>query len=167
MEQEDHADGQITETSEQISEFPPQAEMEQEERDIVAKLGDMEQEERDIGAKLGDMEQQAEVLNAQIKEISRKRQAAEGTLEDLKSEYITLLEQILQLQSALMKQRYQLRLDRIALKDQIAYEDESDNEHQVESAGSPQSPADDGDWCPPDESGADDDAVSRPQTRHF
>ncbi|CAM6083927.1 unnamed protein product [Calypogeia fissa] len=49
MEQEDHADGQITETSEQISEFPPLAKMEAEKR-IVEKLHDMEQREKVLDA---------------------------------------------------------------------------------------------------------------------
>ncbi|CAM6087298.1 unnamed protein product [Calypogeia fissa] len=139
MEQEDHADGQITEISEQIFEFPPQAETESEERVIVEKLGEMESEERVIVEELGAKEQEEKVLDAReanlnqkIKEMERKRQDAEGTSEVLTPAYIALLLQGCQIGQArktlneerkvlnqnrdvLIKEREVLNQERIAL----------------------------------------------------
>ncbi|CAM6083303.1 unnamed protein product [Calypogeia fissa] len=112
MEQEDHAHGQITGTSEQISEVPPQAEMEQEERDIVAELGDMEQQGKVFDTQQAD-------LNEQIMEMSLNMRAAEGTSESVMMKYIALLKrhrQISEDQIALLKRIYQAR---IALREGI------------------------------------------------
>ncbi|CAM6116283.1 unnamed protein product [Calypogeia fissa] len=101
MEQEDHADGQITETSEQISEFPPQAETELEEGDSVAKLRKMEQQRKLLGAEEAD-------LMKRITEMSLKMRAPEGTSQDLIPRFMALMDR----RNALVDRR--IAQDRIA-----------------------------------------------------
>ncbi|CAM6103512.1 unnamed protein product [Calypogeia fissa] len=87
-------------------------EIEQEERHIVAELGEMEQQAKVLVAQRAD-------LNEQIMEMSLKMGAAEGTSEDLIRGYITLLERL----GEIDQERFALDQHRIALLERIALQE--------------------------------------------